>query len=165
MRRPSAGGGVGELELWFAMAPMAARKSGRRVEDLAVVVDVTSLAELPVGLALPRSVGLSEGVEAAVNLVSHAPAPLLFYIYSAGDRSPPAIWAGHPRSGCVQVARPDLWIRPWRSTPTFSPLISRCSYSCSVSEFGPSHCRSVYRACLAMIVITIRLTTTITFPI
>ena len=64
------------------MAPMAARKSGRRVEDLAVVVDVTSLAELPVGLALPRSVGLSEGVEAAVNLVSRAPAPSCF-IYTA----------------------------------------------------------------------------------
>jgi hypothetical protein len=109
-------------------------------------------------------IGMWEREVAAFQLphLCHDSSPVL---YSAGDGGPPAIWAGHPRSGHVQEVQPDLWIGPWRSTPTFSPLISHCSYSCSVSEFGPSHCRSVYRACLAMIVITIRLTATITFPV
>ena len=69
---------------------------------------------------------------AAVNHVFHAPAPLPFYIARATGAHQP--YGLDTPDGCDQEARPDLWIGPWRSTPTFSPLISHCSYFCSVSE-------------------------------
>ena len=90
MRRPSAGGGAGELELWFAMAPMVAFGPPPGLAGDGIGGDGRRGGRLPVGLALPRSVGLSEGVVAAVNLVSHALAPFLFYLYSASNGSPPA---------------------------------------------------------------------------
>jgi len=114
--------------------------------------------------AKPRSVGMWERVVAAVNLVSSASTPLPFYIARAtGGHQPYGLDA--PDQGVFKGSGPIFGSGPWRSTPTFSSLISHCSYSCSVSEFGPSHRRSVYRACLVMTVITIRLIATITFPV
>ena len=112
--------------------------------------------------ANPRSLGMWERVVAVVNLVSRALAPLPFYIARAtGAHQPYGLDA--PDQGVFKGSGPIFGSGPWRSTPTFSPLISHCSYSCSVSEFGSSYRRSVYRACLIMTVITVRLTTTFTF--
>jgi len=99
---------------------------------------------------------------AVVNLMFHASAPLPFYIARAmGAHQPYGLDA--PDQGVFKGFSPIFGSGPWRSTPTFSRLISHCSYSCSASEFGPYHHRSVYRACLIMIVITVRLTATFTF--
>ena len=58
---------------------------------------------------------MGEGSGGHLGCMCPDPSPVL---YSTGDGGPPAIWAGHPRSGCDQEARPDFLIGPWRSTPT-----------------------------------------------
>ena len=99
-----------------------------------------------------RPVGMWERTVTAVNLVFHAPAPLPFDIARATGAHQP-----------YGLDAPDQGV--FKGSPTFSRLISHCSYSCSASKFGPYHRRSVYRACLIMIVITVRLTATFTSPV
>ena len=85
-------------------------------------------------------IGMWETKVAAFQLphLCHGPSPVL---YGAGDGGPPSIWAGQPRSRHVQEARPDLWIGPWRSTPTLisvQALLSGCNevmHNCLASNF------------------------------
>ena len=92
--KPSAGDGTEEDEVGCAMA----RNSGstRRWSGGG---DVERR-----GGALGEGCGCGEP-----RVLCPGPSPVL---YSAGDRGPPAIWAGRPRSGRVQGVRPDLWIGP-----------------------------------------------------
>ena len=82
-RRPSAAGAADEEELWCAIAPMAARKSGSaRCGSGGGDGQRRGCASCR-PRANPRSLGMWERVVAAVNLVFCAPAPLPFYIAQA----------------------------------------------------------------------------------
>jgi len=90
-RRPSAAIGSG-------------RRGGRRVAGGASRRPRATLDRM----------GMWEREVTAVNLGGRAPAPLPIFIARAtGAHQPYGL-----RLGCDQEARPDLWIGPWRSTPT-----------------------------------------------
>ena len=159
-----AAGAADEDELWSTIAPMAARKSrlGRCGSGGGHRQRGGGASRWP--RANLRSAEKWERVVAAVNLECRAPAPLPFFIARAtGAHQPYGLDA--PDQGVFKESSLIFGSSPWRSSSTFSRLISHCSYSCSVSEFGSSYRRSVYRACLVMTVITVRLTATITFPV
>ena len=82
--------------------------------------------------ASPDRIGTWER-EVAVILGVCAPTPLLFFIARAtGAHQPYEL--DTPDQGVIKRHGLIFGSGPWRSTPTFSPLISHCSYFCSVSE-------------------------------
>lgn len=99
----------------------------------------------------------------AANLVVRASAPLPFFISRAtGAHQPDEL--GAPDQGAVRES--DSAFGPSREiNPNILPLdlflfLILVSYSCSSSELF--YHRSMYRACLIMTIITIRLIATIT---
>jgi len=123
---------------------------------------VAALGCFPSALCSLRSVGfVGEGFGSGqLGRPCPGPPPIL---YSAGDGGPPAIMTGRPRSGRDQRGFGPIFGSGLEIISNILPLDLSFSYSCSLSEFGSSHRRSVYRACLVMTVITVRLTATITF--
>ena len=157
---------VGEVRIqrrWWAARVPVPFGPGTDLAPVNVVVEgKRRWRNFPSALRSLRSVGfVGEGFGSGQP--GHpCPGPPLI-LYSAGDGGPPAIMTGRPRSGRDQRGFGPIFGSGLEIISNILPLDLSFSYSCSLSEFGSYHRRSVYRACLVMTVITIRLTATITF--